>query len=380
MRKLFNLVRCTRSRMEHELEKEMQYHVERRVTDLLNAGIDEADARRQIAIEFGSVTQLKEETRDTWYLRWLHDFGRDVRYSVRMLLGRSPAFTATALLSLALGIGANTAIFTLIDAVLLRLLPVNKPEELVSLNLTELSDRSYRHWVDGNSRTAFPYVTFTQMRAYNQVFSDMLAFKTAGRLNTQVNGEPELAQGQFVTANYFSALGVRMILGRGFTESDDRAGAGTVVVISSGYWHRRFGADTSAIVKTINIKGISLNIVGVRAPEFYGLQPGATIDLTAPLSILPQVLPDFFPPSVPLFTSGDHWWVEIMGRLKPGVTTERARANLEVIFKSSVLNGAAPARGGKPITLPALQIVPASHGLDGLRRQFSKPLFILMTV
>jgi predicted permease len=300
----------------------------------------------------------------------------DLRYGLR-LLTRTPGFTAVAVLSLALGIGANTAIFTLIDVVLLRMLPVRSPQELVSLNLAEPTGR---HWTDGNSQTAFPYTSFLQMRAHNQVLSSLFAFKSAGRLNVQVNGEAELIRGQLVTANYFRALGVRLVLGRDFGEGDDRTGAEPVAIISYGYWRRRFGADSSVTGKRIVINGISFTIIGVTAPEFFGLQAGSPLDVSIPLAVQPQVLPNLAEPGVSLFTAADHWWIEIMGRLKPGVTEEQARANLDVILKQAVMDGRPLAKDDKAPVLPALRVVAGGRGLDSLRRQFSKPLFILMTV
>jgi predicted permease len=310
---------------------------------------------------------------------------KDLRYGLRLLL-KNPAFTAVAVLSLALGIGANTAIFTLIDAVLLRMLPVKNPQELVSLNL-KLPERSGRgtdergrHWTDGNSTTAFTYTSFAQMRDRNQVFSSLVAFKTLWQLNVQVNGEAELARGQLVTANYFPGLGVRMLLGRDFTAEDDRAGAEPVAVIGYGYWQRRFGGDSSVLGKRMVVNGVSFTISGVTPPEFFGLQPGTSVDMSLPLAVQPLILPRLAEPGVSLFTAADHWWIEVLGRLKPGVTEEQARGNLEVIFKQAVMQGMPPTKDGKAPPLPTLVTVPGGRGLDSLRSQFSKPLFILMTV
>ena len=303
----------------------------------------------------------------------------DLRYGLR-LLARTPGFTAVAVLSLALGIGANTAIFTLIDAVLLRTLPVKNPQELVSLNVAEPSEHRFPRWTDGNSDTAFPYTAYQQIRARNQVLSSLIAFKSLGRLNAQVNGAAELARGQLVTPDYFRALGVRLVLGRDFAEDDDRAGAAPVAIISYAYWQRRFGADPSVTARRIAINGVSFAIIGVTMPEFFGLQAGSALDLSMPFAVQAQVLPSLAEPGVSLFAAADHWWIEVMGRLRPGITEEQARANLDVVFRQSLLEAQLPAKAGEARAIPGIRVVAGGRGLDSLRSQFSKPLFILMTV
>lgn len=303
----------------------------------------------------------------------------DLRYGLR-LLAKTPGFTTVAMLSLALGIGANTAIFTLIDAVRLRMLPVKNPQELVSLNITEPSDGRFSRWTDGNSETAFPYPAFQQMRARNQALSSLFAFKTLPQLNIQVNGGADLVRGQLVTPDYFRSLGVRMILGREFAEDDDHAGAEPVAIISHAYWQRGFGGDPFIVGRRIAINSVTFTIVGVTMPEFFGLQPGAALDVSMPFAVQPQLLPNFAEPGVSIFTAADHWWIEIMGRLKPGITEEQAHANLDVIFRQWVMEGIPPAKLDNTRALPALQIVAGGRGLNGLRNQFSKPLFILLAV
>ena len=159
---------------------------------------------------------------------------KDLRSGFRML-AKDPGFTSVTVLSLALGIGANTAIFTLMDAVMLRMLPVNHPEQLISLRMTEPGDRSFFRSVDGNSETSFPYPAYSQMRERNSGLSSLFAFKSAGRLNVQVNGEAEFGRGQMVSQNYFGALGVSIAMGRDFSGEDERFGATPVAIISDGY-------------------------------------------------------------------------------------------------------------------------------------------------
>ncbi|RPJ85540.1 MAG: hypothetical protein EHM13_00720, partial [Acidobacteria bacterium] len=206
MRNVFRLIRWRRNWKEQALERELRYHLDRRATDLMESGLDEGEARRQAAIEFGGLAQVQEQVRDAWRWRWLHDVGRDFRYALR-LLRRSPAFSITAVASLALGIGANTAVFTVIDAVLLKMLPVGRPQELVLLRWAVPEGRgpSGAHWIDGSSwreggrlvGTSFSYPTFQQIqiRATGEArpLSAVFAFTDLRDIGVIANGEAALA-------------------------------------------------------------------------------------------------------------------------------------------------------------------------------------------
>jgi predicted permease len=311
----------------------------------------------------------------------------DLRYGFRMLL-KSPGFTAVAALSLALGIGANTAIFTLIDAVLLKMLPVREPEQLVLFNWAAKDWPSVVRSLNGSSRreggrstsTSFSYPSFEQMRTRNTVLSDVFAFAGVGqRMTIGASGETAHATGQMVSANYFSGLGIRPVLGRTLTEADDQPGAAPVAVISHGYWQRRFGGDPDAAGKPITVNGVSFTIAGVTPPDFSGLNPGTAIEVSVPLAMQPQVAPRFMGGDTGLFTAPERWWVLIMGRLKPGVTRQQAQAALDVIFRQASTEGVTLPTD-RPAILPWLELQPGSQGLDSLRRQYSTPLFILMSV
>ena len=304
---------------------------------------------------------------------------KDLRVGFRML-GKNPAFTAVTVLSLALGIGANTAIFTLIDAVMLRMLPVNHPEQLISLRMTDPRDRNFSRSVDGNSETSFPYPVYSQMRRRNSVLSSLFAFKPTGRLNVQVNGEAEFARGQMVSQNYFGALGVPLAAGRDFAEDDDRIGSAPVAIITDGYWKRRFGGEPSVLGKSIVINGVPFTIIGVTPPEFFGLQAGTAVDLIMTLAMQPRISPVISEERGSAFTDHANFWLELMGRVKPGIGEEQVRANLDTIFRQSLLESLPVAKDGKPPALPRLVTVPGAQGLGGLRNQFLKPLFILMVV
>ena len=310
----------------------------------------------------------------------------DLRYGLRML-AKNPGFTAVAVLSLALGIGANTGIFTLIDAVLFRMLPVQNPRELVLFQWSAPIDHPIgSHWMNGNVwdengrsyGTPFSYPAFEHVRAHNEVLSEATAFISIGSVNVVADGAAALASGQMVSGNFFSLLGIQPVVGRMFTASDDRLGAAPVCVISDGYWKRRFGGDRNIAGKTISLDGVLFTIVGVTPADFFGLQPGRSVEISVPLAAQPLVEPRW-DPKVSLFTASDHWWVLIVGRLKPAVSAQQATANLDALFKQAVTLDA-DSRPGRTPAMPSLELMPASHGLDQLRRQFSRPLFILMSV
>jgi predicted permease len=368
-----------REDVDRELDQELAYHVEMKTKENIASGMNVTEARRLALIEAGGIDQAKEKCRDTRGVNWIHDLGQDTRFGLRMLRNNL-GFTSIAVLSLALGIGANTAIFTLIDAVLLRMLPVKNPQELVSLNLDDLRDSHFPHSMDGNSTTAFPYPAFVQMRDRNQVLESVFAFKDLGRLSVQVDGDAEIVHGQLVTSNYFSTLGVRPGLGRDFVPADDAAGAEPVAIISHGYWQSHFGGDPFVLGHQMVVNGVSATIAGVAPAGFFGLQEGNSVDLYMAMAMQPRIEPRIADPGTSAFTATGLWWIEVMGRLKRGVSAEQARANLDVIYRPAVLEGLQPEKGGGPLVPPALQVIEGGRGLNGLRGQFSKPLAILMIV
>jgi predicted permease len=326
---------------------------------------------------------------------------QDVRYGIRILL-KSPGFTAVAVLSLALGIGANTAIFSLIDAVLLKMLPVQNPQQLVLLDWASHGwPKDLLHSLAANmdqdksgrmTSTGFSYGAYEQIRHGNHVFSGVLALAAnRSQLNIGYKGEPGRADGELVSGTFFPTLGIQPIVGRAFTPDDDRIGASPVAVISYGYWQRRFGRDPAIAGQTIMVNSVPFTIVGVSPPEFYGVQPGRAVEVWLPLHTQPQVEPRWSqgppgegsgtgpPPAVAsLFEARDNWWVLIMGRVKPGVSEQQVRAELDVIFQQSMTANVKPTT--KAEAIPHLGLESGSKGLDDLRGEFSKPLFILMTV
>ena len=387
-----------RRQEEQQLDEELQFHLHRQIEQNLASGMPPEEARYAALRLFGGVQQVKEECRDMRQTHFIETLLQDISYGLRQLR-RSPGLTAVVVLSLALGIGANTAIFSLIDAVMLKLLPVRNPDQLMLMSwavrstpgimprfLRSLTGESEGGWTGRFTSTSFSYPAFEDIRDRNRVFSGVLGFADADRLNVSAGGQSELAVGQFVSGDYFSTLGVQALLGRTIAPTDDTLSASPAAVISYGYWVRRFGRDPAVIGRAITVNGVPLTLVGVTPTEFFGLQPGRAIDAWIPLHSLPRVVPSWTKPGAPKtakFTARDDWWIVIMGRLKPGITEQQARAELEVFLRQNVAATAPPqAPGFQSVSpeLPRVELAPASKGLNALRHQFSRPLFILMAV
>jgi predicted permease len=371
--------------MEREMDAELRFHIEARAEDLVRSGVARDEALRRARIEFGGIERAKDECRDARGTNFIESLIQDLRFGVRMLR-KSPGFTAVVVLSLALGIGANTAIFTLIDAILFKLLPVNNPQELALLQWSVPRERGLHGlWYDGSSWPengkqvgfSFSYPAFQQLREHNQVLADLFAFSDLGNdMNVVADGEPGLAHAQMASGSIFTTLGVPPVAGRLFWESDDRVGAQPVCVISAGFWKRRFGARSDIGGKTVVIAGVPFKIIGVTSPKFSGLAAGSNVDVWVPLSAQPLVEPNL-DPKVSMFTAADHWWVQIMGRLKPGVSRAQAAAALDVIFRPTATE-AIHSQPGKAAVIPSLELGRPGQGFGRLRNQFSRALFILM--
>jgi predicted permease len=321
---------------------------------------------------------------------------QDLRYGARMLL-KQKGLTAIAVISLALGIGANTALFSIVDAMLLRMLPVKEPERLVLFKSTatrEFSPGSYT----GNSNTdpatgqrrmtSFPYQSFTRMREQPGSLSDVFAFGNVS-LNVNAGGQADVASGQAVSGNYYAGLGVRAMIGRTLTDEDDNAAASPAAVLSYRYWQQRFGGDPGVVGKQINLNNVAFTVVGVTPLGFEGtMQAGSTQDVTIPIAWEPQL--NVERERSRMYGAGV-WWLRIMGRLKPEATAEQARAQLESVFHQSVVEHrtarqAAATPGGRPILdlepkdYPRLALDPGGQGEMNTRQYFAPSLYMLLGV
>ncbi|HEY7216273.1 MAG TPA: ABC transporter permease [Thermoanaerobaculia bacterium] len=365
-----------RQRVEAELLAELSFHLEQQTAEYVAAGMAPAEARHAAHRRIGNLGRIEEECRDMRRTRWIETFLQDLRYALRSLR-LAPAFTLVAALSLALGIGANTAIFSLLDALLLRQLPVQAPERLAAVgDPSRTGGKS-----EGSIRAdVFSVPLYRELRDRNQVFSGLFASGRSGRLTVGTDrsaAKPETARGRLVSGNYFAVLGVPAFRGRTFTAADDRSpGAAPYVVISYDYWQRRFAGSPGAVGRSLTLNGYPFTIIGVTPPEFFGDIVGTSTDVWIPLMMQRQVNPgrDYL----------DRWeisWLLLMGRLKPGVSLAEAHSSIDSLFKQLVANGVVPA-GIIPEDIADLHVdvSPGGTGFSALRRQFSRPLKTLMGI
>jgi predicted permease len=370
-----------RKHWDEERARELDAYLDAETDENIARGMSVEEARYAAYRKLGNTTLIREEIYHMNSLGWLETLGQDVRYGLRQLR-RSPGFTAVVALSLALGIGANTAIFSLIDAVMLKTLPVREPGRLVLINRTAGESISAVNSDNGSDNDApFPYPTFEEFRAHNQVFSTLFGFVSLGRANVNIDGQANLAEGELITGDYFSGLGVSPILGRAISNEDAKPGAPRIAIISYGYWSSHFGNNPAALGKGIAVNGVPLTIVGVAPPEFFGLQPGRAIDLWIPLADEAGLLPygmTSTPGNRPPFTSRDWWWLLLMGRLKSHVTEREAASQIDLLFQQSATAELKTPR--KPGPVQHIRLEPATRGISILRQEFSQPLLILMII
>ena len=364
-----------------DLERELQADLDLEEEEQRETGLSQDEARNAARCALGNTTLIREQIHEAWGWAPFERLSQDLRYAVRQLR-RSPGFTVTAVMILALGIGAVTAVFSLIDAALLKMLPVQNPEQVVQFKSVNPAS---------SVNDAFSYPTFKTIREQTQVLAGTLAFRKQPNIDVEIDGHGGLAKGQLVSGNYFSVLGVRAARGRTILPVDESvAGQNAVAVIGYDYWRSRFALDPNVIGKTILLNNAPFTIVGVTEPEFYGVQPGEKVDISVPITTVTLVNPAFATTGSPYDTLKAPFrnWLYVMGRLQPGVTKEKATVSLQPVFAQSMRDAAA-SLAGLPFDSPTvrqaflqfrLQLDPASQGLATLRQQFSKPLWVVMAV
>jgi predicted permease len=377
-----------RARMETQMNDEIRFHIERYTEDLIRNGLSPDEARQRARAEFGGIVARKDECRDALGLRLLDELRSDCRYTSR-LLRQSPTFTIVAILSLALGIGANTAIFTLMEAVLWKTIPVRYPEQLRLLTWTSgprnVMDSTWgqrkRSPTGAFHSTAFSYAVFREMEHKTADSQTVFAFKPSGRMVAVIDGHAELVDSELVSGNFYDSSGVVPVAGRPVAPADDvRNPAEVVAVISDGFWSRRFGRDASALGKHISLNQVPVTIVGINPPDFHGMEPGQNPDVFLPLSPQPAVLPNQWTTNNnagSLLDDPDTWWLQIMLRLKPGVSEQMVEAALDVTLARTVRESLP---NKKNYDMPRIRLQSGSRGLDELREQFRKPVFVLLTL
>jgi putative ABC transport system permease protein len=358
-----------REAVESEMDVELRFHIERQVEKYLQSGFTREEAVRRARIEFGGHEQLKEECRDARGVSLLETLFQDISYGLR-ILARTPVITGVAILSLALGIGANTAIFSLIDTVVLRILPVQKPEELVQL----LRLNPAR---GGQGVPSFTNPLWEQVRDHQDVFSDVFAW-FPHQFDLARGGPVQNVDGIYASGDFFTALGVRPAAGRLFTAADDRRGCSPVAVLSYGFWQEHFGAEQSAIGATLSLNNHPFEVIGVSAPGFSGVDVGSKFNVAIPVCAAA-----IFDGKENRLDGRSWWWLSIIGRVKPGVSAEQLKAHLAVL-SPQVFEAAVPldydAQDRQNFVRRVLLAVPAATGTSYLREQFQQPLNILMGV
>ena len=358
-----------RDAVELEADAELRFHFEQQVEKNLKSGMTREEAIRRARLEFGGHEQLKEEIRDARGVNLIGALFQDIRYGLR-ILGRTPVITGVAILSLALGIGANTAIFSLIDAVMLRLLPVQKPEELVQVLRANFSG-------EGEGTPSFTNPLWEQIRDRQDVFSGVFAWGDS-RFDLAQGGAVQNANGIFVSGDYFSTLGVRPATGRLLSGADDTRGCPAVADLSYGFWQDHFGASPSAIGSTISLNNHPFQIIGVSSQGFSGVEVGNKFDVAIPICVA-----DIFDGNNRRLDQRSWWWLSIMGRVKPGINKEQSKARLSVL-SPEIFAAALPKnwdeKGQARFLKLRLVTAPAATGMSWIRREFEQPLNILMGV
>ena len=355
MRALFR-----REALDRDLDDELQFHLEREAEKEQRAGVAVGESGRRARLSFGGVETVKEKCREArgtaLFESWISDF----RYAAR-ILRNSPGYTLAAVFSLAIGIGANTVVFSLLDRVVFRPLPVERPDELVVLHL----------WQDGKASSfAYPYVQELSRRQSALAGMFASADFPLKDMVLRRGRTPDSAAGRLVSGSYFKVLGVRAAAGRMLNEADDRAGEAGVAVISDRFWERQFQRSQSALGAALTVNQAQLTIVGVAPKEFFGEKPGSMPDLWIPMSQQPKVMPG------DLLSARFVTWLTVMGRLKAGVSRQAAASSLSALAGELGRLTIQSAGGGKQ----SIALEEGRRGLEDLRRDFSKPLWLLMAM
>jgi putative ABC transport system permease protein len=361
--------------VERELDQELRFHLDQQIAGEMRTGASRAEAERRARLLLGGVDQTKEASRDGRGISPLEILARDLRYAVR-LLAKSPGFTLVAILSLTLGIGANTAMFQLLNALVLSPLPVAHPEQLAEVRLRDSDLEKARGNFSNGGRITNPL--WERMRERQDAFSSLFAWGV-DTFNLAPAGEVRRARGLYVSGEYFPTLGIVPALGRLFTPADDRRGCGLPgAVISHDFWQRELNGDPGVIGRTLTISTQRVDVIGVTPPGFFGVEVGKSFDIALPICSV-----SVFRPNPDPLSSGVHWWLSVMGRLAPGETLAHAEASMRAksrdIFAASL-----------PTNYPKVSIksyldsefitLPRGTGVSDLREYYANPLLLLLAM
>jgi putative ABC transport system permease protein len=370
MRRIFSFLRAAgkRSAFEDDMSEEMRFHVEARTADLVRRGMARDEAARRARVEFGSMEKHKEESRASIGLRLLDEASGDSRYALRTF-ARNKTFTATAIVTLALGIGANTAIFSLFDALMLRWLPVPNPQALVQLRVKSDGPTS--------ASGSFSYAAVQALDTQREVFSGVAGFSSS-EFRVGTPGSMATVPGAMVTGSFYETLGLNPVVGRLLTRDDDGPGAPLVAVASYGYWERQLARDPTLPGRTVLMNGVPATIVGVSPRGFVGANVGQVADLTIPVAALPLV----FPEMAGLLGPGNYW-LRVLARPQPSLSPGEAQAQIAARWPriaEAVVAPHWPADRKKATIESVIELVPGGTGWTFLREMYVRPLQVLMTV
>src|ERR1700722_18641752 len=360
------------ARRKRDLDEEIEAHLRMAVRDRVERGETPAEARAAAAREFGNVLLVKDVTRETWGWGWLESAVQDLKYALRRLL-KSPGFTIAAIATLALGIGANTAIFELLDAVLLQSLPVENPQELAEVRVVDMDKAR------GSYSIAYPVLTnpiWEKLREDHQGFSEIAAWANTG-FSRDSGGDARFANGLWVSGGFFRVLGVRPIQGRVFTAEDDRRGCGLPgAVISYGFWQQEYGGGP-ALGRKLMLNDKPVEVIGVTPASFFGVDVGQSFDVALPVCSQP------FLETRNRLDSSTPWWLSVIGRRDPSWPVERVAAHLGAVSPAifaETLRPDYPKESVKDYLAMKLTAAPSAAGVSMLRENYTEPLRILLGI
>jgi predicted permease len=377
-----------RREKEAELREELQFHLAEEGEERLVEGVSAEQAGWEARRDLGNLTLLEEDIRAVWISTLWEQLTQDLRYGLRMMR-KNPAFTILATLLLALGIGANTAIYSFMDALLVRSLPVADPQSLAVLNWHVMDKKEkpsvvhggsgyyYNDPKTGKTTGIFPYPAFEVLRQSRDVFSVLFAYRPGGKLTTMVQGQAEVVSGEYVSGDYFRGLGLAPAAGRLITGDDDRVGAPPVVVLSNGFAQSRFSDAARAVEQPVTINNVPFTVIGVTPRGFFGVDPAKAPDFYLPLHSDLLVSPRDGPSANPegRYFNQNYYWIEMMGRLRPGVSLAQAQVALGLVFDQWVASTATTDQ--ERSNLPKFLLKEGAGGVDKLRREYSEPFFFL---
>lgn len=373
-----------RRQFERDLQDEVAFHLAMREEQHQREGMSDAQAQSAARREFGNVTRVQEKTRTLWTFTSLETWWADIRYAVRMLR-KSSVVTFVVVLSLAVGIGANTAIFSIINAAMLKSLPVDEPQQLQLLTWTAKEfPTKVIEGLEGTGREegghywsySLPTYGFEYIRDHNHSFDSVVAFAAnSAKGNIGLDGQASSAVVQAVSGDFFNAMRISPVRGRGFTAADDQTNAAPVAMVSYHFWRSRMGEDGRVLGKTMSVDGQSVTIVGVLPRDFYGFEPGNRPDVWTTLS---QYVSELNRVDDYNIRNPKVWWLGVVGRKKRGVSREQARAEMRVLFDQALHSQNADL--AKDAVAPLVDVTSFARGVDELRENFSGSLFLMMTM